>query len=95
MGAAAYNRGTRVIEREADGAMAGALARANDRAYQDEIERLRVELARRDRDLVRARRCIAELRRSKEVIVSRARNEQRGSDLAIGILCRKAFLEDG
>jgi septal ring factor EnvC (AmiA/AmiB activator) len=91
MGAAAYNRGTRLIATAADEAMPAATARAERQALKDESKRLRVENERFSRDLARARRCIAELRRSKEALRQEARADAGRSAEAIGILCRIAF----
>lgn len=74
--------------------MPSAIARADRDAHQDERARLRGQVERLERDLARARRCIAELRRSKEERMSEARAELSGYRLAVSILCRLAFPAD-
>lgn len=91
MTAAAYNRGSRLIAKEADQAMPRASALAERQAYKDEAARLREQVANLERELARARRCIAELRRAKEARLSEARAEMASADAAISILCRRAF----
>ena len=93
MGVAASNRGNRVIARECDAALAasGVVARGERQAHKDEVARLREEIAVLERDLGRARRCIAELRRSKEGRLSEMRADLASSRSAISILCRVAF----
>lgn len=66
MGAAAYNRGTGVVAREADVKMAGAHTLADRRAAAEERTRLRAQIARLERDLARARRCLAGEREGRE-----------------------------
>lgn len=94
MGAAAYNRGSKLISREADEAIPTALLRADREAHKAEVARLREQVARLESDLARARRCIAELRRSKDARLAEARAEQSSSAAAIGILTRLAFPTD-
>lgn len=93
MGAAAYNRGSRLISREteADPRIAAAIARNERQAHKDENARLRAQVARLESELSRARRCIAELRRSKEARMSEAHAELSASKAAISILCKRAF----
>jgi len=59
MGAAAYNRGSRLVSREADERMPVATSRADAQAHKDEIVRLRDQVTTLERDLRRARRCLA------------------------------------
>lgn len=94
MGAAAYNRGSRVISREANERMPTALARADRDARKEEAARLRAQVERLERDLARARRCIAELRRSKAERLSEVRAELSRSERATSILCHIAFPGD-
>jgi phage shock protein A len=94
MGAAAHNRGNRIIAREADERMSVALLRAEREAQKDEVARLREQVATLERDLARARRCVAELRRSKDARMAEARAEHSRSDAAIRILTRVAFPGD-
>lgn len=91
MSAASYNRGSRVVSRDADAQARVASTREDRRAQRDEAERLRERIAELERELARARRCVAELRRSKDERLREARNDQRRSDLAISILCKMAF----
>jgi hypothetical protein len=95
MGAAAYNRGSKLVRREADERAREAISRADRDAYKAEAARLRDRVITLERDLARARRCIAELRRSKDARMSDARDEQSRSDAAIRILARIAFGERG
>lgn len=94
MGAAAYNRGSKLISRDADEDMGKVLVRAEREAVKAERARLRQQVAELQRELGRARRCIAELRRSKEERLTEARAEQSRSDAAIHILTRIAFPAD-
>ena len=91
MSRAAYTRGTRLVTRAADAAVTPAVTRADRVAMSDEIERLRVQNAALERDLRRARRCIAELRRSKDERMRESADDKRRSDLAISILCKRLF----
>lgn len=91
MGAAAYNRGTRNLSAEADAAMTSALVRAERLARDDENARLRRTAETLERDLARARRCIAELRRAKDARMTEAWAALNASDCAVSILCRLAF----
>jgi chromosome segregation ATPase len=91
MGAAAHNRGSRLVSVDADRLMPAAAARADRNSHKDEADRLRAQVEKLERDLSRARRCIAELRRSKDARMSEARAEMNASRLAISILCRRVF----
>jgi hypothetical protein len=55
MGSAAYNRGSRLVSKEADERMPLATARADRQAHKDEVARLRKQIATLERDLRRAR----------------------------------------
>lgn len=94
MGAAAYNRGTRQIAREADEAMPAAALMADRRAYKDEIARLREQVRGLERDLQRARRCLAAERLGRESLRSRLATEERSNSFAAGCLCKIAFPGD-
>jgi phage shock protein A len=94
MGAAAYNRGSALVSAAADAAMPIATLRAERNADKDENDRLRAQVARLESDLRRARRCIAELRRSKEERIAEHRADSRRSDAAISMLCHIAFPND-
>lgn len=94
MGAAAYSRGSAIGSREADGEMPVARARAAQAAEREHEQGLRARITALERDLTRARRCIAELRRSREARLLDARSEANSSAAAIRILCRLAFPGD-
>lgn len=91
MGAAQYNRGSRVISREADDRMPGLTARADRQAFKDEIDRLRERCSILERDLSRARRCLAAERNGRESLRQRLAAEQRSHEFSVEILCRIAF----
>lgn len=91
MGVAASNRGDTIIRRDADVQVDAAARRMDHRVRSDESDRLRDQISELERDLARARRCIAELRRSKDARMSEARAEQSRSDCAIKILTSIAF----
>lgn len=95
MGAAAYNRGSRLVAREADERMPGILSRADRQAHKDEVARLREQVATLERDLRRARRCLAAERAGREAIRARLADEERASAFGVGVLCRLAFPGDG
>jgi len=65
--------------------------RIERQAQKDEAARLRERITELERDLSRARRCIAELRRSKAERLSEAREATRQADAAVSMLCRLAF----
>jgi molecular chaperone GrpE (heat shock protein) len=91
MGAAAYNRGSRIVSREADEAMPAASARADRDATKAERARLLAQVASLEDQLARARRCIAELRRSKDARMAEAAADRSSGRAAIKILTRLAF----
>lgn len=91
MGIAAYNRGTKVLARDLASRLPAAHRRADRAAAQDQEARLQAQIAVLERDLARARLCIAELRRSKEARLSEARHALATSHAAIRILTRLAF----
>lgn len=90
----AYNRGSTLVRRNLDGQAQAATIRVGRQATKDEAARLRDRIAELERDLARARRCIYELRRSKDARISEARAEQSRSDAAVHILTRIAFPGD-
>ena len=94
MGAAAYNRGSRLVAREADERMPVALSRADKQAHKDEIARLRERVASLERDLARARRCLASERAGREALRVRLADEERANAFGVGVLCRLAFPGD-
>jgi hypothetical protein len=94
MGAAAYNRGSRLTSIAADAAMPLANKRTARAAQRDVESDLRAQVVRLEADLARARRCIAELRRSKDERMAEARVDAERSAFAISTLCRIAFPGD-
>ena len=60
MGAAAYNRGSRIASREADARMPVATARADQQAHADEVTRLREQVVALERELRRKDKALAE-----------------------------------
>ena len=94
MGAAAYNRGSRLVSREADERMPVAVSRADHQAHKDEIARLREQVAALDRELRRARRCLAAERLGREQLRVRLRAEEGSHALSVTWLCRLAFPGD-
>lgn len=94
MTAAAYNRGSRIVSREADERMADAMRRADRHAHTDEVARLREQVASLERELHRARRCIAAERAGREALRVRLASEERANAFGVGVLCRLAFPGD-
>lgn len=90
MGAAAYNRGSRLVAMEADGRMPEAIARAGHQALEDENARLREHLTRLEGDLARARRCLAAERYGREKRVGELEAALRATEFGVSILCRLA-----
>ena len=94
MGAAAYNRGSRLVSKEADERMPGAVSRADRQARKDEIVRMREQVATLERELRRARRCLASERAGRESLRVRLADEERANAFGVGVLCRLAFPGD-
>lgn len=94
MGAAAYNRGSRLVSREADERMPAATSRADAQAHKDEIVRLREQVTTLERALARARRCLASERAGREALRVRLAAEDRARAFGVGVLCRRAFPGD-
>lgn len=94
MGAAAYNRGSRRVSMEADERMPVALSRAAQQAHKDEVALLREQIASLERELHRARRCIAAERAGREALRVRLASEERANAFGVGVLCRLAFPGD-
>lgn len=94
MGAAAYNRGNRILRMEADDAMPVPNARAERQAHKDEIQRLRERVARLEGDLQRAKRCLAAERHGREQLRIRLATAEREHEFGVLILCRLAFPGD-
>jgi hypothetical protein len=91
MGAAHYNRGSRAISRQADACMPEAISRAADQSQRDEIGRLRDQVDRLQRQLRRARRCIASERYARGQLAERLAGSERAYEFAVSVLCRLAF----
>ena len=94
MGSAAYNRGSRLVSKEADERMPLATARADRQAHKDEVARLREQIATLERDLRRARRCLASERAGRESLRVRLADEERANAFGVGVLCGLAFPGD-
>lgn len=94
MGAAAYNRGSRIASREADARMPVATARADQQARADEVARLREQVAALQSDLRRARRCLAAERAGRAALGVRLADAERVGAYSTSILCRIAFPDD-
>lgn len=91
MGAAAYNRGSRIGARAADACMAVALARSERCSQKDELTALRERITKLERDLSRARRCLAAERHGREQLRQRLAAEERSYEFATSVLCPLAF----
>lgn len=91
MGAAAYNRGSRLVSREADERMPVATSRADAQAHKDEIVRLREQVTTLERDLRRARRCLAAERAGRGALRARLADEESAYAFGVGVLCALAF----
>ena len=94
MSIAAYNRGSRLVAREADERMPVATSRADAQAHKDEIVRLREQVAALERELRRARRCLAAERAGREAMRVRLAHEETSNAFGVGVLCRLAFPGD-
>jgi septal ring factor EnvC (AmiA/AmiB activator) len=94
MGVAAYNRGSRRLAIEADQLAPVSLARSERQAHKDEAERLRARVADLERDLKRARRCIAAQRFANDALSERLREADRVYHFSVRTLCRLAFPGD-
>lgn len=94
MGAAAYNRGSRLVAREADERIQVATSRADAHAHKEEVARLRERVAVLERELGRARRCLASERAGREALRVRLSREERVNAFSVGVLCRLAFPEN-
>lgn len=89
MGAAAYNRGSRVVASQIG---VGASVERNERAAErDQLATLRDELARVQRELIRARRCLAAERMGRAELVERLRMSESNYNFAVSILSKRAF----
>lgn len=94
MGAGAYRRGSRLVAREADERIQVSLSRADLQAHKDEVDRLRELVASLERDLARARRCLASERAGREALRVRLADEEKANAFGCGVLCRLAFPGD-
>lgn len=91
MGAAAYNRGSRLVSKEADARMPESLSRTDRMTHADYVAKLREQIIALERDLRRARRCLAVERAAREALRVRLVNESRANAFGVGVLCRIAF----
>ena len=91
MSAPAYNRGSRLLARELDDRTAVATSRAGWQAEKTEVQSLRERIVVLERELSRARRCLAAERNGRCQLKARLEDEERRYAFAIGILCRRAF----
>ena len=82
------------MSKEADERMPLATARADRQAHKDEVARLREQIATLERDLRRARRCLASERAGREALRVRLANEELANAFGVGVLCRLAFPGD-
>ena len=82
------------MSKEADERMPLATARADRQAHKDEVTRLREQIATLERDLRRARRCLASERAGRESLRVRLADEERANAFGVGVLCRLAFPGD-
>lgn len=94
MSVAAYNRGSRLVSREAVERMPVATSRADAQAHKDEITRLREQVVTLERELRRARRCLAAERAGREALRARLTDEERANAFGVGVLCGLAFPGD-
>lgn len=94
MGAAAYNRGSRLVSKEADERMSAVTLRVDRQAYKDEAARLREQIAALEHELRRARRCLAAERAGREALRVRLAAEERSHALSVEWLCKRAFPGD-
>lgn len=93
MGVAAHNRGSRLASMELDNLVDSAMRRVSRQACKDEVTRLRDQVTALERELRRARRCLAAERAGRENLRVRLSNEERAYDFAVGIMCKIAFSE--
>ncbi len=94
MSKAATVRGDRLVSRSLESATKVAVVRATRNAEDREVQALRDRCRVLERDLARARRCIAELRRSKAARLLDAQQQQHKTDFAVSLLCKMAFPKD-
>lgn len=91
MSRGAYQRGSRLVAREADARVKLLDARIERQALKDENARLRLRVERLEHDLGRARRCISAERFAREQRVNELKSELRASHFGVTTLCRIAF----
>lgn len=94
MGIAAYNRGSRIVSKAADECAHEAARQADRQAHEDEIAMLRDRLAVLERELRRARRCLAAERMGREQIRARLDAEISANAFGVDVLCKIAFPGD-
>ena len=94
MGVAAYNRGTKVLRKQADAAMPSARESSMRARLEDENAALRASVAKLEHDLKRARRCLASERLGRESLADRLRRADSAHHFTVRILCKLAFPND-
>ena len=94
MGIAAYNRGSRSISRETREGAIVVDARAEFQALAEENARLRARVAQSERDLARARRCLAAERAGREALRQRLAAKEASYTFAVSTLCKRVFPDD-
>lgn len=91
MSASSYNRGSRVIAREADDRVRTIESRHDRQALHDENERLRQRVEELEHDLKRARRCLAAERFGRAKRTDELKAELRAASFGTSVLTRLAF----
>ena len=81
------------MSKEADERMPLATARADRQAHKDEVARLREQIATLERDLRRARRCLASERAGRESLRVRLADEERANAFSLASCAGSRFRE--
>jgi chromosome segregation ATPase len=89
MGVAAYNRGSQLVSKEADSRMPGANARAEHQALKEEIAKLAEHAASLEKELARARRCLAAERMGRERLRQALADAGSSYSFAVGVLTKR------
>lgn len=95
MGIAVYNRGSRLVSRAANERMPVASSYADRQALADSVARLCDQVASLERELARARRCLALERAGRDALRARLAQEETANAFGVRVLCRLAFPRDG
>lgn len=90
MGVASYNRGTRRIASDCEAPKAAHI-RADFAALSDQLIAAKQRIADLERDLQRARRCLASERSGRESLRMRMRESESDYAFAMSVLCPMAF----